>query len=163
MLDWVTPLAPSATMEAMSTLRIARPVYDSIRAHGEQTYPHECCGALLGRSAPEGWQVTAAVRAANTRTDSAHNRYHIDPRELVRIQRDAARQGLDIAGFYHSHPDHPAQWSQTDFAEAHWIGCAYVITEVAQGRAAQTNSFLLAGTTEEDKRFETQTVEIEPA
>jgi proteasome lid subunit RPN8/RPN11 len=149
-------------MEPMSILRISRAVYDSIRAHGEETYPHECCGALLGRSAAEGWRVTDAVRAGNTRTDSAHNRYNIDPRELVRIQRDAARQGLDIAGFYHSHPDHPAQWSQTDFAEAHWIGCAYVITEVAQGRAAQTNSFLLAGVTEEDKRFETQAIEIEP-
>ncbi len=150
-------------MDAMSKLLISRPVYDSIRAHGEQTYPHECCGALLGRSTPGGWRVTQAVRAANTRTDSAHNRYSIDPSELVRIQRDAVRQGLDIAGFYHSHPDHPAQWSQTDFAEAHWIGCAYVITEVAQGRAAQTNSFLLAGTTEEDKSFEVQTIEIEPA
>ncbi len=152
-----------STMDAMSTLHISRAVYDSVRAHGEQTYPHECCGALLGRATPDGWRVTEAVRAANTRTDSAHNRYHIDPGELVRIQRDAVRQGLDIAGFYHSHPDHPAQWSQTDFAEAHWIGCAYVITEVARGRAAQTNSFLLAGTTEEDKRFEVQTVEIEHA
>ena len=66
-----------------------------------------------------------------------------------------------IAGFYHSHPDHPAQWSQTDFAEAHWVGCCYVITEVAQGKAATTNSFLLAGTTEEDKRFEMQTIEVE--
>ena len=144
----------------MSTLRIARAVYDSVRAHGEETYPHECCGALLGHSTEGSWTVVAAVRAGNTRTDSAHNRYHIAPAELVRIQRDAMRQGLDIAGFYHSHPDHPAQWSQTDFAEAHWIGCAYVITEVAQGRAAQTNSFLLDGTTEEDKRFEPQAVEI---
>lgn len=143
-----------------SNLRIAKPVYDSIRAHGEETYPHECCGALLGSPTAEGWRVTAAVRAANTRTDSAHNRYHIAPGELVRIQRNAARAGLDIAGFYHSHPDHPAQWSQTDFAEAHWIGCAYVITEVAHGRAAQTNSFLLAGSTEEDKRFEVQVIDV---
>jgi len=147
----------------MPTLHIALSVYDSIRAHGEETYPHECCGALLGRSTPEGWRVTDAVRAANTRTDSAHNRYNIAPGELVRIQRDAAREGLDIAGFYHSHPDHPAQWSQTDFAEAHWIGCAYVITEVAQGRAAKTNSFLLTGTTEEDKQFELQAIEIDPS
>lgn len=150
-------------MNPMSTLRFSLAVYHSIRAHGEETYPHECCGALLGHSTPEGWLVTAAVRAANTRTDSAHNRYHIAPLELVRIQRDASSQGLDIAGFYHSHPDHPAQWSQTDFAEAHWIGCAYVITEVARGRAAQTNSFLLAGITEEDKRFEPQTILIDPA
>ena len=138
----------------MTALHIPQSVYDSLRAHGEETYPHECCGALLGTSSPEGWQVTSAVRAGNTRTDSAHNRYNIDPAELVKIQRDAMRQGLDIAGFYHSHPDHPAQWSLTDFAEAHWVGCVYVITSVARGHAGVTNAFLLAGTTEEDKHFE---------
>jgi len=142
----------------MSVLHIPRLVFDSIRAHGEETYPHECCGVLLGRSTPEGWSVVAAVRAGNTRTDSAHNRYQIAPIELVKIQREATKQGLDIAGFYHSHPDHPAQWSATDFAEAHWIGCSYVITEVVQGKARTTNSFLLAGTTEEDKHFELETI-----
>jgi proteasome lid subunit RPN8/RPN11 len=145
----------------MSVLHFPQPVYDSIRTHGEETYPHECCGVLLGNSTIEGWRVTSSVRAGNTRTDSAHNRYMIDSAELVRIQRDALRQGLDIAGFYHSHPDHPAQWSPTDFAGAHWIGCTYVITEVANGRAAVTNAFLLAGVTEEDKRFEQQMIEVE--
>lgn len=144
----------------MSTLHVSRAVYEAIRAHGEETYPHECCGALLGRHTPDGWMVEGAVKAGNTRTDSAHNRYNIAPSELVKIEREARGRGLDIAGFYHSHPDHPAQWSLTDFAEAHWIGCAYVITEVAQGKAAVTNSFLLAGTKEEDKRFELQTIEI---
>jgi proteasome lid subunit RPN8/RPN11 len=144
----------------MSVLYMSKLVYDAVRAHGEQTYPHECCGVLLGHSTPEGWQVNSAVRAGNTRTDSAHNRYQIAPVELVKIQREASRQGLDIAGFYHSHPDHPAQWSPTDFAEAHWIGCSYVITEVAQGKAQVTNSFLLAGTTEEDKRFENETIAV---
>ena len=67
---------------------------------------------------------------------------------------------MSIGGFYHSHPDHPAQWSQTDFAEAHWLGCSYVITAVAQGKAAVTNSFLLAGTTEEDKRFEPERIDV---
>jgi proteasome lid subunit RPN8/RPN11 len=144
----------------MSLLRLPRTVYDALRAHGEETYPHECCGALLGRPTPEGWSVTMAVRAGNTRTDSAHNRYNIAPVELVRIEREARRQGLEIAGFYHSHPDHPAQWSQTDFAEAHWLGCSYVITEVAKGKAAVTNSFLLAGVTEEDKRFVQETIQV---
>ena len=144
----------------MSSLQIPNAIFDSIRGHGEETYPHECCGVLLGRSTSEGWSVAAAVRAGNTRTDSAHNRYQIAPIELVKIQREAHRQGLDIAGFYHSHPDHPAQWSATDFAEAHWIGCSYVITEVADGRARTTNSFLLAGTTEEDKRFELETITV---
>lgn len=145
----------------MSVLRLPQSVYDAIRVHGEETYPHECCGALLGRSEQGEWKVTAAVRAGNTRTDAAHNRYQIAPAELVKIERDARRQGLDIAGFYHSHPDHPAQWSPTDLAEAHWLGCVYVITEVARGKAAMTNSFLLAGTTEEDKHFELQTIGIE--
>jgi proteasome lid subunit RPN8/RPN11 len=145
----------------MSTLRLPQTVYDQIRAHGEQTYPHECCGALLGRFTPDGWTVEAAVPAGNTRTDSAHNRYQISPLELVKIERDARRQGLGIAGFYHSHPDHPAQWSQTDFAEAHWLGCSYVITEIAQGKAAITNSFLLAGDSEEDKRFEPETILVD--
>jgi proteasome lid subunit RPN8/RPN11 len=144
----------------VSVIKMTRAVYESIRAHGEETYPNECCGALLGRFADGAWAAEDAVTAGNTRTDSAHNRYNIAPAELVKIEREARGRGLDIAGFYHSHPDHPAQWSQTDFAEAHWIGCAYVITAVSQGKADVTNSFLLAGTTEEDKRFELQTVEV---
>ena len=136
-------------------------VYESIRAHGEETYPHECCGALIGESTPEGWRVKAAMRAGNTRTDSAHNRYNIAPLELVQIERVARRQGLDVAGFYHSHPDHPAQWSTTDFAEAHWLGCCYVITEVAQGKAAVTNAFLLSGRTEEEKQFVREPIVLE--
>jgi proteasome lid subunit RPN8/RPN11 len=145
----------------MSKLHLPRAVYEAMRTHGEETYPHECCGALLGRPSPEGWVVTAALRAGNTRTDSAHNRYQIAPIELVKIEREARNRGLEIAGFYHSHPDHPAQWSATDFAEAHWLGCSYVITDVAQGKAAVTNSFLLAGATEEDKRFELETIRID--
>lgn len=140
---------------------VTRTTYDSIRAHGEETYPNECCGALLGRPAPEGWRVVAAVRAGNTRTDSAHNRYNIAPKELVGIERKAREQGLGIAGFYHSHPDHPAQWSATDFAEAHWLGCSYVITAVTQGKADVTNGFLLTGPNEEEKRFEDQAIQIE--
>lgn len=145
----------------MGILHLSHAVYDAIRAHGEETYPHECCGALLGRATDDGWRVEAAVRAGNTRTDSAHNRYQISPLELVKIEREARRQTLEIAGFYHSHPDHPAMWSQTDFEEAHWLGCCYVITAVAQGKATVTNSFLLAGATEEEKRFERQLVLVE--
>jgi proteasome lid subunit RPN8/RPN11 len=144
----------------MSELRIAGSVYEAIRAHGEETYPHECCGALLGHQTPGGWRIELSVKAGNTRTDSAHNRYNISPLELVRIEREARKSGLSIGGFYHSHPDHPAQWSPTDFAEAHWIGCSYVITAVAQGNATITNSFFLAGTTEEDKRFEHESIEV---
>jgi proteasome lid subunit RPN8/RPN11 len=145
----------------VSSLLLTKAVFEAIRVHGEETYPHECCGALLGRPGQHGWAVTDSVRAGNTRTDSAHNRYQIAPIELVRIQRSAREKGLEIAGFYHSHPDHPAQWSQTDFAEAHWLGCSYVITSVAKGKATTTNSFLLTGTTEEDKRFEQETIDVQ--
>lgn len=141
-------------------LRIAQPVYDDLRAHGEETYPYECCGALLGQLSADGWRVKAVVKAGNMRTDSAHNRYEIAPAEVVEIESGARSKGLSIAGFYHSHPDHPAWWSPTDFAEAHWVGCSYVITAVAEGRAGVTNSFLLAGATEEDKRFEQETIEV---
>ena len=141
-------------------MRITRAVYDSIRAHGEETYPHECCGALLGRAAEGHWNIEEAVRAGNTRTDSAHNRYQIAPAELVKIQRAARAKGFDIAGFYHSHPDHPAQWSPIDLVEAHWVGCSYLITAVAEGKATVSNAFLLKGATEEDKHFVHEAIEI---
>jgi proteasome lid subunit RPN8/RPN11 len=151
-------------------LRIEYIDYEALRAHGEETYPNECCGVLLGKNVSEESNGTVAVnhvrqivRAGNTRTDSAHNRYNIAPHELVKIQRQARGLGLDIVGFYHSHPDHPAQWSTTDFAEAHWLGCSYIITSVEQGKAVTTNSFLLSGTAEDNKRFEDEPIQIDIA
>ncbi len=145
-------------------LRIHYAEYEAIRAHGEETYPHECCGVLLGKHvAGEGNHILQTVRAGNTRTDSAHNRYNIAPEELVKIQRQARGLELDIVGFYHSHPDHPAQWSQTDIAEAHWMSCSYLITSVEKGKAMLTNSFLLQGTSEEDKAFQDEPIQIDMA
>ncbi|MGC1870071.1 MAG: M67 family metallopeptidase [Acidobacteriaceae bacterium] len=150
-------------------LRMGQAQYDAIRSHGEETYPNECCGVLLGHVEEDGNTVIDAVSAENTRSDSAHNRYNIAPQELIRIQQQARRRGLEIVGFYHSHPDHPAEWSKTDLEEAHWIGCSYVITRVVGScgaevtvrcRAMETNSFLLAGTGEEDKRFESEPIEV---
>lgn len=151
-----------------TVLRMEQAQFDAIRRHGEATYPHESCGVLLGRAEENATTVVDTAPAANTRIDSAHNRYSIAPQELIRIQREARQQGLDIVGFYHSHPDHPAQWSKTDLAEAHWIGCSYVITSVVgkdaeRCRATETNSFLLTGTGEEDKRLETQPIEVAAA
>jgi proteasome lid subunit RPN8/RPN11 len=142
-------------------LKIPETVHAAIRSHGEETYPHECCGVLLGSMDGDARIVTSAAPCGNTRNDSPHNRYHIDPKELVRIQREGRERGEDIVGFYHSHPDHPARWSQTDFAEAHWIGCSYVITSVEKGKAAVTNSFELLGTDEGDKKFADEAVEIQ--
>jgi proteasome lid subunit RPN8/RPN11 len=142
-------------------LKVQRKDYEALRQHGEQTYPHECCGVLLGQLYENGVRaVTSIARAGNTRTDSAHNRYNIDPRELIRIQREGRERGEDIIGFYHSHPDHPAQWSQTDLAEAHWFGCSYVITSVEKGKAALTNSFELTGSDEADKKLVDEKIEM---
>ena len=142
-------------------LKLFRKDYDSLRQHGEETYPNECCGVLLGRFEDDGMRtVTATARCGNTRTDSAHNRYNIDPRELVGIQREGRERGEDIVGFYHSHPDHPARWSSTDLAEAHWIGCSYVITAVEKGKAAITNSFELTGLDEDDKRLVDEPIKV---
>jgi len=143
-------------------LTIAQPQYDALRQHGEETYPHECCGVLLGHWEGDERIVSSVVRCGNTRMDSPQNRYNIDPRELVKIQRQGREQGEDIIGFYHSHPDHPAQWSQTDLAEAHWIGCSYVITSVQNGSAQATNSFVLSGD-EDDKTFNYEPVQVVPA
>jgi proteasome lid subunit RPN8/RPN11 len=140
-------------------LKISQAAFDQLRRHGEETYPHECCGVLLGQMDEQARLVRSIVRCGNTRLDSPQNRYHIDPRELVRIQREGRERGEDIVGFYHSHPDHPARWSQTDLAEAHWYGCSYVITSVEQGKAAQTNSFELTGEDETSKRFLDERIE----
>jgi proteasome lid subunit RPN8/RPN11 len=141
-------------------LKISPKNYAEIRRHGEETYPHECCGVLLGQMDGDVRTVTSTARCGNTRTDSPQNRYHIDPKELVRIQRQARERAEDIIGFYHSHPDHPAQWSKTDLEEAHWIGCSYVITRVAQAKADVTNSFELTGTDEADKAFADEKVVV---
>jgi len=116
---------------------------------------------LLGRFEDDGTRVvTSLARAGNTRIDSPQNRYNIDPKELVRIQREAREREEDIIGFYHSHPDHPAQWSPTDHAEAHWIGCSYIITSVEKGKAVLTNSFELTGTDENDKKLVDEKIEV---
>src|SRR6202142_2137385 len=142
-------------------LNIRRKEYEALRQHGEETYPHECCGLLLGQMDEDGVRtVTSMARAGNTRTDSPHNRYNIDPKDYIRIQREGRARGEDVIGFYHSHPDHPARWSQTDLAEAHWFGCSYVITSVEKGKAAITHSFELTGCDEADKQLMDEGVEI---
>ena len=142
-------------------LKLSQSGYVSLRQHGEETYPHECCGVLLGQFDNNGAKTVSRIaRCGNTRTDSPHNRYNIDPKELIRIQREGRERGEDIVGFYHSHPDHPAQWSPTDLAEAHWFGCSYVITSVEKGAARITNSFELTGTDESDKKFVDEKTEV---
>ncbi|MGH9515198.1 MAG: Mov34/MPN/PAD-1 family protein [Terriglobales bacterium] len=144
-------------------LRLGQSHYDALRHHGEETYPHECCGVLLGRMDDDGTRVvTSIARAGNTRTDSPQNRYNIDPKDHVRIQREGRERGEDIIGYYHSHPDHPAQPSKTDLADAYWPGLSYVITSVETGKAVLTNSFELelTGADEIDKKFVAEKIDV---
>ncbi len=142
-------------------LRLRQLDYEEIRRHGEETYPFECCGVLLGRVEGDARVVSTTKRCRNAQTDSAH-RYEIDPVEVVRILRDARPRGLDIVGFYHSHPDHPAYCSATDLEEAYWLGCSYVITSIENGRAQLTRSFWLGGSSMEQKTFVEEELVIEP-
>lgn len=134
--------------------------YLALRQHGEAAYPHESCGVLLGARRGGDRLVRRAVPCRNARDDSPADRYFLDPRELLRLEREARAAGEEVVGFYHSHPDHPAHWSGTDLAEAHWLGCSYLITRVADGRAADTCAFLLEGEGEDDKRFREEDVGV---
>ena len=120
----------------MSVLRLSAALAEAIRAHGRETYPHECCGFLLG--APG--EAREIARASNAREDSPQNRYLIPPIEFVRVQRDADARGLDVIGFYHSHPDHPARPSAFDREHA-WPGYAYLIVSVAKGQPDDLRGF----------------------
>ncbi len=116
----------------------------AIRAHGEADYPYECCGLLLGTFAADGRKTTAEVMPiSNAREESAkRNRFLITPQELMRGERYARSRQLDIIGFYHSHPDHPAVPSGYDLDHALPV-YSYVIVAVAQGCAGDVQSWEL--------------------
>jgi proteasome lid subunit RPN8/RPN11 len=109
--------------------------------HALDAYPYECCGVLLGRRDGEHRHVLQAVPCRNVHP-SPKSRYAIDPAELISMQRDARDMQLEIVGFYHSHPDHPAQYSGTDLDEAHWHGCSYVIVGVDSNAVTEARSYL---------------------
>jgi proteasome lid subunit RPN8/RPN11 len=117
---------------------------DAIRRHGEADYPHECCGLLIGRIDAQGAKtVVVAAPISNAREEEAkRNRFLITPDELMAGERLARQNKLDIVGFYHSHPDHPAIASQFDLDHA-WPMYSYVIVAVNQGRAGDVLSWEL--------------------
>jgi proteasome lid subunit RPN8/RPN11 len=126
-------------------------------AHGEQTYPHECCGFLLGRRDGDRKRVEAVRPAGNAREDSPQNRYLITPEEMLHTERDARQAGQVILGFYHSHPDVPARPSQYDLEHA-WPVYSFVIMSVRQGRATEMLSWVLV---EDPSRFEEEAIVVE--
>ena len=124
------------------TLRLAPQLIEEIREHGERAYPSECCGALAGRVDGDGVKEVARLApAVNRRTDDPH-RYLIAPDDLRRLELTLRTEGLDIMGYYHSHPDHPAVPSAFD-AEHAWPWYSYLIVRVDAGRGAEVASWLL--------------------
>ena len=117
---------------------------EEIRRHGEQDYPYECCGLLIGRFAEDKRKVvTQTYPISNAREEAAkRNRFLIQPDELMRGERYARERGLDVVGFYHSHPDHPAVPSQYDLDYA-WPTYSYIIVSVPQGSAGDLFSWEL--------------------
>jgi proteasome lid subunit RPN8/RPN11 len=124
------------------SLRVSESLADEIRRHGEADYPAECCGALVGRVEGEAKEVVRLAPAVNRRTDDPH-RYLIAPDDLRRLEADVRAAGLDIVGYYHSHPDHPAAPSAFD-ADHAWPWYSYVIVRIDRGRGAELASWVLA-------------------
>ena len=108
----------------------------SVREHGERDYPFECCGLLIGSFKADGIKEVAEVYPiSNAREEAAkRNRFLIRPEELLRGERYARSLSLDVVGFYHSHPDHPAVPSGFDLEHA-WPTYSYIIVSVREGRA----------------------------
>ncbi len=128
----------------------------AIAAHGEDAYPYEGCGLLLGRQVNGSKIVQEILPVENAREATAqHNRYLIPPEAVMRGEQLAAEKGLDVIGFFHSHPDHPARPSQFDREHA-WPWYAYLITSVLKGRAIKTAAWTLA-----DDRTEFNSEEME--
>lgn len=123
------------------TLRLSGPLVDEIRRAGEQAYPAECCGVLGGRLHPHRI-VERLVPVTNRRTDDPH-RYLISPEDLRQVSVELEGAGLEVLGFYHSHPDHPAEPSRFDQEHA-WPWYSYVIVGVSRGLAAELASWRLA-------------------
>jgi proteasome lid subunit RPN8/RPN11 len=123
------------------TLRIAAALLDEIRAYGEAAYPAECCGALVGRASADGKDVVRLGPAVNRRTDDPH-RYLIAPDDLRRLEAEVRGESLEVVGYYHSHPDHPARPSAFDTEHA-WPWYSYLIVRIDHGRAADAASWVL--------------------
>lgn len=113
-------------------------VANAIRLHGQETYPHECCGALVG----SGDRVTAAVPLPNTTEEGPRRRFLVRPSDYMLAEKKASELGGELLGFYHSHPDHPARPSQFDLDHA-WPNFHYVIVAVASGRATDMTVWFL--------------------
>ena len=134
---------------------ILRGIYD----HTEQSYPHECCGLMIGTMTEtrDARVVHTFRKCRNLNTDRSHDRYDMDPKDMLKVQREFDGTAWDIVGVYHSHPDHPSRPSQTDTDHA-WPDYSYIIISVQKGTVATANTWVL---NESERRFHEEPLVIE--
>jgi Predicted metal-dependent protease of the PAD1/JAB1 superfamily len=141
------------------TLRIHSQQAERIRAHAAAAYPQECCGALLGRDSVEpggAREVEAILPLENRREDSRHNRFVVTAGDVRAAERDARERGLELVGWYHSHPGHPARPSEFDREHA-WPWYSYVIVRAEQDGAGELRSWRLG---DDRSSFAEETVKL---
>ena len=134
-------------------IQIPKRLMTEIRAHGEETYPEECVGALLGRKG-EPATVVVVERMENTRTEQRARRYEISPKDYLRVEELATEKSRALLGFYHSHPDHPAAPSAYDREHA-FPFFHYLVCGVAGGKAGDVTAWMLS---EESGEFEREPI-----
>ena len=135
-------------MQASKTLTMAKGLANAIREHALREFPHECCGALLGRDnygdalKPDGRQILDVLPLPNREKDSPRNRFALTAKDVWVAETRAREQGMEVVGWYHSHPDHPAKPSEMDRGQAlPWY--SYVIVSVASAGARELRSWRL--------------------
>jgi proteasome lid subunit RPN8/RPN11 len=143
------------------TLWISGHLAEKIRAHGAETYPHECCGALLGRdseseNAHGAREVLELLPLVNRRDDSPRNRFSVTAEDVLAADKAAQAQKLVVVGWYHSHPDHPARPSQYDRDHA-WPWYSYIIVSVQNGAPQDMTSWRLS---DDRQEFSPEGIEI---
>jgi proteasome lid subunit RPN8/RPN11 len=151
-------------MEITAPLTITPSLAEQIRAHGSQTYPHECCGALLGREElVEGRSIVREILALfpliNRREDSPQNRFSVTGEDVREAEKAAREKELELVGWYHSHPDHPACPSQYDREHA-WPWYSYIIVSIANGKPEDMTSWRL---NDDRQEFSCESIEVRPA
>lgn len=150
-------------------LWLSHDLAEKIRAHGVQTYPHECCGALLGRDSttvagtgPERdgptptREILELFPLVNRRDDSPRTRFSVTAEDVRAAENAASAHGLDVIGWYHSHPDHPARPSLYDRDHA-WPWYSYIIISVQNGAPEDMTSWRL---NDDRREFSLEGIEI---
>jgi proteasome lid subunit RPN8/RPN11 len=143
----------------MMMIRMSELLARQIEQHGKKTYPEECCGMMLGVRANDGQIVESIVEIDNSQGENRKRRFFITPLQYLQAERTAQEKNLELLGFYHSHPDHPALPSAFDTEHAlPWF--TYIIVSISEGKAKSMTAWLL---NEDRSRFVEKTISMEAA